>query len=196
MPRKKNETKDPDWLSTEESKGWLPFPILSVQIPWALLMIYGLKLIENRNQENVTWNGWPVAIYVPLTTGRCSDKKLKEILQKPTVQNAFNRSALHQNMNADQLVEHLRSMQGKILGWVYFTREIPSDQSFPFYDYPIQTSHHWRIDKIERLDEPVDVARLGFKGRQSFAYINSKNIMRTFLKSVPGKLIYQICNPT
>ena len=133
---------------------------LSVQQPWAWMLLYGGKTVENRN--------WPTSYRGPLLIqcGKREDREASEDYRDPQ----WELAGKHLNMEADEAWwtynhdrTHGRGSLGKAIGWVkvdgcYRPGSIP-DEGFDWRD-PMQ--YGWILKDATPAPLPFDLkGRLG-----------------------------------
>lgn len=184
MPKPKSSKKksatSADTLTKKQSMRQWPFPIITVQVPWALLLVKGVKRTENRSFSiPPEWILKPVGIHV--SSGFGSRDKLREWFGKRAVASALNEMQPYQRMAKDDRIQEMKRLCGHIIGICYFQPTPVGLSVDPFVDYPEATAYHWYVATYLPFQHPVP----GHKGNLRWTFISKQSVMDRFMKELP-----------
>ena len=130
--------------------------VLSIRQPWCYLIFKGDKKIENRKNKLIdSWTGVCVLVHASKTQySPTKRRKYHGMIKRyykhyPEWQEQYGR---FEDFDAE-----MQKTAGKILGVVRFDKSDEQDSSsYPWYNVPVPTTHHWKIGARHKFAEPVD----------------------------------------
>ena len=164
--------------------------VLTIDNPWAYLIMRGKKVIENRpNKLPSDWIGCPVLIHASKKRiNKTEREKTYELVEQMLkTDKEFWHFPLTDFVSFDQLMSN--NFNGKILCVVRFDEtDIDATDGFAsynFYDIPNATRYHWRIGRRYVIDPAFD----GWTGKQGFKFLSPSLTLKLLESKFDGKML-------